>query len=84
MISTAARRRPTSMERANLKDRQKDVYDRLQLDWYTWNETMLSEVAGSYTDNLSGDELADHIGVKKASTAPDIPTPPKTGMTIPK
>jgi hypothetical protein len=34
------------MERANLKDRQKDVYDRLQLDWYTWNETMLPEVAG--------------------------------------
>ena len=72
------------MERANLKDRQKDVYDRLQLDWHKWNETMLPEVAESYTDNFSGDELADHIGVKKAGTAPDIPVPPKTGITIPK
>ncbi len=72
------------MERANLKDREKDVFERLQLDWYKWNETMLPEVAGSYTDNFSGDELADHIGTKKAGAAPDVPVPPKGGIAGPK
>src|SRR6266436_2074561 len=30
-------------ERANLKDRHKDVFDRVKNDWTTWNETMLPE-----------------------------------------
>ena len=29
------------MERANLKERHKDVYDRLVAQWYEWNATML-------------------------------------------
>src|SRR5215831_11060485 len=30
-------------ERANLKDRRKDVFDRLKSEWETWNSTMLEE-----------------------------------------
>src|SRR5205085_2338630 len=32
-------------ERANLKDRQKDVFDRLKSSWEAWNDTMLPERA---------------------------------------
>ena len=54
------------MERANLKVRRKDVYDRLVAEWYAWNNTMLPEIDESYTDNFTGDQLADHIGAQKA------------------
>ena len=30
-------------ERANLKDRHKDVFERLKNDWMVWNDTMLAE-----------------------------------------
>ena len=50
------------MERANLKERQKDVYDRLVAEWHAWNATMLPEIDESTTDNFTGDQLADHIG----------------------
>jgi len=65
------------MERANLKERQKDVYDRLVMEWDQWNATMLPETDESYTDNFSGDELADHIGTSKTSGKADHPSPPK-------
>src|SRR5581483_1355290 len=39
------------MERANLKDRHKDVYDRLVAKWLAWNDTMLPEVDESNTGN---------------------------------
>jgi arylsulfatase A-like enzyme len=55
------------MERANLKVRQKDVYDRLAAKWHTWNATMLPEIDESNTGGISGDEWADHIGAQKAS-----------------
>jgi arylsulfatase A-like enzyme len=59
------------MERANLKARRKDVYDRMVAEWHAWNQTMLPEIDESSTDNFSGDELADHIGTKKASGKAD-------------
>jgi arylsulfatase A-like enzyme len=64
------------MERANLKERNKEIYVRLVSEWNDWNATMLPEVAESNTGNFSGAELADHIGTPKASTAPDpnLPT----------
>ena len=64
------------MERANLKTRHKDVYERLVAEWSEWNEAMLPEVNESSTNNFSGDELADHIGAKKASSAADNPAAP--------
>src|SRR5262249_183193 len=37
------------MERANLKERRKDVYDRLVKQWTDWNEDMLPIVPDSST-----------------------------------
>ena len=50
------------MERANLKDRQKDVFERLQADWRAWNKDMLAEVDESYVESFTADQLPDHIG----------------------
>jgi arylsulfatase A-like enzyme len=65
------------MERANLKDRRKDVYDRLVAEWFDWNATMLPEVDESRTGSNTGDQWADHVGAKPASTKADNPAPPK-------
>ena len=59
------------MERANLKERHKDIYDRLVAEWSEWNATMLPEIDESSTANFTGDQLADHIGAKKASGKAD-------------
>jgi arylsulfatase A-like enzyme len=64
------------MERANLKERQKNVYDRLVAEWHEWNATMLPEVDESNTAAFSGDQLADHIGARKASGKADNPVSP--------
>jgi arylsulfatase A-like enzyme len=53
------------LERANLKGRQKDVYQRLVREWDEWNSTMLPEIKESYTHSFDGEELADHYGAKK-------------------
>ncbi len=65
------------MERANLKERRKDVYDRIVAGWHAWNRTMLPEDDASSTDNFTGDELADHIGTQRTSGKADNPVPPK-------
>jgi arylsulfatase A-like enzyme len=65
------------LERANLKDRRKDIYDRIISEWLAWNAEMLPEIDESYTFGFSGDELADHIGTPKASGKADNPTPSK-------
>ena len=49
-------------ERANLKHRRKDVFDRLVADWNAWNATMLPEIADSFGEVFTAAELADHIG----------------------
>ena len=64
------------LERANLKERQKDVYQRLVRDWYEWNSSMLPEIKESFTHSFSGKELADHFGAKPPDQRPDIPAPP--------
>jgi arylsulfatase A-like enzyme len=50
------------LERANLKDRRRDVYDRMTREWTAWNATMLPELPESATGGPSGSELADHFG----------------------
>lgn len=50
------------MERANLKDRRKDVYNRITADWHAWNGAMLPQIDDSYTDAHIGSQFADHIG----------------------
>jgi hypothetical protein len=64
------------MERANLKMRHPDIYERLVAEWHAWNATMLPEVDESNTSGFTGDQLADHIGAAKASSNADNPVPP--------
>jgi len=52
------------MERANLKERHRDVYDRLVAQWNEWNATMLPLDPQSFTGGFTGEQLADHFGVK--------------------
>jgi arylsulfatase A-like enzyme len=63
------------LERANLRERHKDVYDRIVAEWNAWNASMLPEIAESFSHSLTGEELADHYGAKEPSGAPD-PTLP--------
>jgi arylsulfatase A-like enzyme len=71
------------MERANLKARRKDVYDRIVTEWQDWNATMLPEIDESSTSNFTGDQLADHIGTPKTSGKADNPAVPKTQLAQP-
>ena len=52
------------MERANLKDRYRGVYDRLVAQWNEWNSKMLPLDPQSFTLGFTGAELADHFGAK--------------------
>jgi arylsulfatase A-like enzyme len=56
-------------ERANLKDRNKDVFDRLKNDWAAWNSTMLAERSRPAPYNNPGNALADHYGVVNPAPA---------------
>jgi arylsulfatase A-like enzyme len=51
-------------ERANLRNRHKDVFERLKGDWETWSGTMLPEHQRPVTYTNSGGVLADHYAVK--------------------
>jgi arylsulfatase A-like enzyme len=62
-------------ERANLKDRYKDVFDRLRTDWVSWDDTMLAERPRPAAYSNPGNALADHYGV----TNPPPPTSPTSG-----
>jgi arylsulfatase A-like enzyme len=59
------------LERANLKERHQDIYDRLVSEWQAWNATMLPESPTSSTDNFTGAEMADHLGMKRVTLDPD-------------
>ncbi len=64
-------------ERANLKDRRKDVFDRLKSDWEAWNSTMLPERSRPATYTNAGDAMADHYGVVNPvpATSPESAAP---------
>jgi arylsulfatase A-like enzyme len=51
------------LERANLKDRRRDIYDRLVGEWEAWNAAMLPEVPESFTESYTGAQLADRYGL---------------------
>jgi arylsulfatase A-like enzyme len=61
------------MERANLKDREKGIYDRMVAEWRAWNGAMLPEVDETGTDAFNGTQLADHVGTPKATTKAEKP-----------
>jgi len=50
------------LERANLKARQPDVYQRLIAEYETWNATMLPEDPQATSATFTADQLADHYG----------------------
>jgi arylsulfatase A-like enzyme len=65
-------------ERANLKDREKDVFDRLRSDWDAWNGTMLPERSRPATYVNPGNFQADRYGViNPAPAAPSGSAPTK-------
>lgn len=70
------------MERANLKERHRDIYDRLVAEWMDWNSAMLLETDESFTTNFTGSELADHIGTQRTSGRADNP-PAKVPPSVP-
>ena len=51
-------------ERANLKERRKDLFDRMVSDWVAWNSTMLPEIPDSFGETYTAAQLADHIGAR--------------------
>ena len=51
-------------ERANLKERRRDLFDRLTSDWAEWNTTMLPEIPDSFGETYTAAQLADHIGAR--------------------
>ena len=59
------------MERANLKERHKDIYEHLVAEWNAWNATMLPEVAASFTENNRSKEWVDRPGAKPVTLEAD-------------
>jgi arylsulfatase A-like enzyme len=59
------------LERANLKERLPEVYQRLASDWQQWNRDMLPEVVESYGDAVEAKNQADHIGAEPAVLTPE-------------
>lgn len=49
------------LERANLKDRQPEVYGRLVNDYENWNATMLPENPEANSSGFTASQLADHF-----------------------
>ena len=64
------------LERANLKERYKDIYQRIAREWFEWNKAMLPEIKESFTHSFTGKDLADHFGAKRPDQMPDIPKSP--------
>jgi arylsulfatase A-like enzyme len=59
------------LERANLKDRQPEVYRRMVTDYEEWNATMLPINEESNTGPMgNASQLADHYGVGRPASPP--------------
>jgi arylsulfatase A-like enzyme len=53
------------LERANLRERQPDVYRRLVADYETWEATMLPENPEANSGGWMADQIADHFGNRR-------------------
>lgn len=51
-------------ERANLKDRRQDVFERMVSEWNDWDTTMLPQIPDSFAESYTAAQLADHIGLR--------------------
>ena len=69
------------MERANLKDRQPDVFARFRKEYAAWEATMLPEDPATYSTSFGPTQLADHFNTPPAPAntanrpAPSTPQP---------
>jgi arylsulfatase A-like enzyme len=52
------------LERANLKNRQPEVYSRMAAEYEAWNAAMLPEDAQANSSGFTASQLADHFGIK--------------------
>ena len=59
-------------EHAILKNRHREVFDRLKSDWETWDATMLPERPRPVGYSNPADAMADHYGA--ANPPPAAPT----------
>ena len=57
------------LERANLKQRQPDVYKRLVQDYDEWERTMLPIDPAASSTNFRGNQLADHYSPQASTPA---------------
>jgi arylsulfatase A-like enzyme len=65
------------LERANLRNRQPEVYRGLVQDYENWNETMLPEQP-LHNGGFTADQLADHFGNERPpGPPPGAPRPAK-------
>jgi arylsulfatase A-like enzyme len=59
------------LERANLKNRQPDVFKRMVATYEEWNSTMLPDMNGVSSGPLGfADQVADHFGVARPARNP--------------
>ena len=66
------------LERANLKARRREVYDRMAAEWRAWNATMLPLDPESFTGGFGSNEMADHVGAPLRVRTP----PPGAGEPL--
>ena len=67
-------------ERANLKGRQPEVFERLRKEWEDWSETMLPERTRPAGFTNSGDVMADHYTVPPKPPAAASTKPPASAI----
>jgi arylsulfatase A-like enzyme len=59
------------LERANLRDRHRDVFDRLKGEWDRWNADMLSELPESPAASLAPADVPDRYGTAPPQNSVD-------------
>lgn len=59
-------------ERANLKDRNPVLFQRLKADWLAWNRDMLPELDETFTEGVLARDQADHVGAGSTLKTADI------------
>lgn len=53
------------LERANMKDREPQIYQQLVSEYRRWNAGMLPTDSSSTSESFTGKEVADHFGVRR-------------------
>lgn len=56
------------LERANLKEREREIFSRMSAEYDAWNATMLPEDPKTTSASFYDDVMADHFGNKRPKT----------------